>query len=59
MDFYTHGGDIYDCNLDTKTPILDFSANINPKEFKLLNYIYNFFNIYNLILQKFYNSFLF
>ena len=30
MDFYTHGGDIYDCNLDTKTPILDFSANINP-----------------------------
>ena len=30
MDFYTHGGDIYDCKLDTKTPILDFSANINP-----------------------------
>ena len=30
MDFYTHGGNIYDCLLDTKTPILDFSANINP-----------------------------
>lgn len=30
MNFYTHGGDIYACPLDTKTPILDFSANINP-----------------------------
>ncbi|MFR1214081.1 MAG: hypothetical protein ACLSCV_04385 [Acutalibacteraceae bacterium] len=30
MDFYTHGGNIYDCRLDSKTPILDFSANINP-----------------------------
>lgn len=30
MDFYTHGGNIYDCNLGTQMPILDFSANINP-----------------------------